>query len=159
VARQQTKGEKEEPYNRCMTENVAFTHIDSELLPIFKELRRREPIFHTAAFGTTLVDFERVMAPGYWEVGASGRRYSRDFILSSLKKSPPVDAASAGWQSSDYGLRRLGPDTYLFTYTLHQAERITRRATLWQTTGEGWRILYHQGTIVSAGKDVSAIQP
>lgn len=143
-----------------MTENVAFTHIDSELLPIFEELRRREPIFHTVAFGTTLVDFESAMAPGYWEVGASGRRYSRDFILRTLKEWPPVDAASAGWQSFDYGLRRLSPDTYLFTYTLHQAERVTRRATLWQTTGEGWRILYHQGTIVSAGKDdVSAIQP
>jgi hypothetical protein len=143
-----------------MTENTAFTHIDSELLSIFEELRCREPIFHTAAFGTTLVDFESVMGPGYWEVGASGRRYSRDFILRTLEKSPPVDAASAGWLSSDYGLRRLGPDTYLFTYTLHQAERITRRATIWQNTGEGWRILYHQGTIVSADKDdASAIQP
>jgi hypothetical protein len=142
-----------------MTENTTFTHIDSELLPIFEELRCREPIFHTAAFGTTLLDFERVMAPDYWEVGASGRRYGRAFILSTLEQSPPVEAASAGWQSSDYGLRRLGPDTYLFTYTLHQAERITRRATLWQTTSEGWRILYHQGTIVSAGKDdASAIQ-
>ena len=143
-----------------MTGNEVFTHIDSELLPVFEELRCREPIFHTAAFGTTIVDSERVMAPGYWEVGASGRRYSRDFILRTLEKSPPVDAASVGWQSSDYGLRRLGPDTYLFTYTLHQGERVTRRAAIWQTTGEGWRILYHQGTIVSASEDdASAIQP
>jgi hypothetical protein len=93
------------------------------------------------------------MAPDYWEVGASGRRYSRGFILRTLKQSPPIDAASAGWQSSAYGLRRLGPDTYLFTYTLRQAERLTRRATIWQITGEGWRILYHQGTIVSADED------
>jgi hypothetical protein len=165
VAHPQTKGEKEEPYNRCMTDNVVFPNIASELLPIFEELCCREPIFHTAAFGTTLVDFERVMAPDYWEVGASGRRYSRDFILRTLKQKPPIDAASAGWQSSDYGLRRLGPDTYLFTYTLHQAERVTRRATIWLTTGEGWRILYHQGTIAYAGeqakvvKEISAIQP
>jgi hypothetical protein len=136
-----------------MTDNVVFTHIDPELLPVFEELRCREPIFHTAAFGTTLADFERVMAPDYWEVGASGRRYSRDIILRTLKQSPPVDAASAGWQSSDYGLRRLGPEIYLFTYKLRQVERLSRRTTLWQMTGEGWRILYHQGTIVSAGKD------
>jgi hypothetical protein len=152
-AHQQTEGEKEQPYNCCMTDNVVFNHIDSELLPVFEELRCREPIFHTAAFGSTLVDFERVMAPDYWEVGASGRRYSRGFILRTLKQSPPIDAASAGWQSSAYGLRRLGPDTYLFTYTLRQAERLTRRATIWQITGEGWRILYHQGTIVSADED------
>ena len=137
-----------------MAHNVVFTRIDGELLPIFEELRRREPIFHTAKFGTTLVDFERATAPDYWEVGASGRRYSRDFILHTLlQQRPPIDAASAGWQSSDYGLRRLGPDTFLFTYTLRQAERLTRRATIWQTTAEGWRILYHQGTMVSAEED------
>ena len=53
----------------------------------------------------------------------------------------------------DHALRRLGPDTYLLTYTLRQIERITRRATIWQTTPEGWRILYHQGTMVSAEED------
>jgi len=137
-----------------MAHKVVFTHIDSELLPVFEELRCREPIFHTAAFGTTLVDFERATAPEYWEVGASGRRYTRDFILRTLTQSPPIDAAVAGWQSSDFGLRRIGPDTYLFTYTLRQAERLSRRATIWQITGEGWRILYHQGTIVSAGEEL-----
>ncbi len=50
---------------------------------------------------------------------------------------------------SDYGLRRLAPDTYLFTYTLCQGERITRRATIWQGAANGWHILYHQGTIVT----------
>jgi hypothetical protein len=132
-----------------MADNPVFAHVDAELLPVFEELRRREPIFHTPSFGTTLADFESVMAPDYWEVGASGRRYSRDSVLHTLQQSPPVDAAAAGWQSSDYGLRRLGPDTYLFTYTLRQAERLTRRATIWQGSGDLWRILYHQGTIVS----------
>jgi hypothetical protein len=36
---------------------------------------------------------------------------------------------------------------------LRQVERLSRRATLWQKTGEEWRILYHQGTIVSADED------
>jgi hypothetical protein len=132
-----------------MAHNSFFTHFDAELLPVFEELRCREPIFHTPKFGTTQVDFESATAPDYWEVGASGRRYSRDSILRTLEQNPPVAAASAGWQSSDYGLRRLGSDTYLFTYTLRQAERLTRRATIWQGSGEAWRILYHQGTIVS----------
>ena len=114
---------------------------------VFEELRRREPIFHTPAFG---VDFEKAMAPDYWEVGASGRRYSREFILRTLAQNPPVDAAAAGWKSEDHSLRRLSPDTYLFTYTLHQGDRVTRRATIWRNVGDGWQILYHQGTIVSA---------
>jgi hypothetical protein len=136
-----------------MAGNMVFTHIDSDLLRVFEELRRREPIFHTPDFGATRIDFENAMAPEYWEVGASGRRYSREFILRTLELSPPVDADAEGWQCSDYGLRRLGPDTYLFTYTLRQGERITRRATIWQSTANGWHILYHQGTIANAGEE------
>jgi hypothetical protein len=136
-----------------MEGNMVFTQIDPDLLAVWEELRRREPIFHTPEFGVTRLDFENVMTPEYWEVGASGRRYSRDFILRSIEQSPPADANTAGWQCSDYGLRRLGPDTYLFTYTLRQVERITRRATIWQSTPSGWRILYHQGTIVTVEED------
>ena len=136
-----------------MTNPEVFTHTAPDLLPVLEELRCREPIFHTPQFGATLADFERATAPDYWEVGASGRRYSRDFILRTLDRNPPIDAASAGWQSHHHGLRRLGSDTYLFTYTLCQAERLTRRATIWQITPEGWRILYHQGTIVSVDED------
>ncbi len=136
-----------------MTNHEVFTHTNPDLHSVLEELRRREPIFHTPEFGTTLTDFEKVTAPDYWEVGASGRRYCREFILHTLARNLPADAASAGWQSYDHGLRRLGPDTYLFTYTLRQAERLTRRATIWQATSEGWRILYHQGTVVSANED------
>lgn len=139
-------------YNSRMLHSV-FTHTAPDLLPVLEELRRREPIFHTSAFGTALAGFERAMAPEYWEVGASGRRYSREFTLRHLHQNPPVDAVSAGWQSWDHALRRLGADTYLFTYTLRQRERLTRRATIWQSTPEGWRILYHQGTIVSLEED------
>jgi hypothetical protein len=45
-------------------------------------------------------------------------------------------------------LRRLAEDVYLLTYTLFQPERRTRRATIWQSTESGWKIVFHQGTIV-----------
>lgn len=130
-----------------------FTHTDPNLLSVLEELRCREPIFHTPEFGSTRADFEKATSPEYWEASASGRRYSREFILRTLEQNPPVDAHSVGWQCYDHALRRLGPDTYLLTYTLRQIERLTRRATIWQTTSAGWRILYHQGTIVSAEED------
>jgi hypothetical protein len=136
-----------------MTNEDIFTYVEPDLLPVLEELRRREPIFHTPEFGRSSADFESAMDSHYWEVGASGRRYSRDFILRTLKQKPPVDAVTANWQICDFGLRRLGPDTYLLTYTLHQAERVTRRATVWQGTAKDWRILYHQGTLVPAGED------
>jgi hypothetical protein len=136
-----------------MANEEIFTYVEPELFPVLEELRRREPIFHTREFGTTIEDFESATSPDYWEVGASGRRYSRDYILCTLAKKPPVDAVSANWRIRDLGLRRLGPDTYLLTYTLHQGERITRRATIWQETAIGWRILYHQGTIAGSEDD------
>jgi hypothetical protein len=136
-----------------MADNAAFTDIEPDLLSVFEDLRRCEPIFHTQEFGSALSDFERAMAPGYWEVGASGRRYSRSFILRILEQNPPVDAAAANWQIFDCGLRRLGPETYLFTYTLRQVDRLSRRATIWQSISGGWHILYHQGTLVSAEED------
>ena len=136
-----------------MPTDAAFTHVDPSLQPILEELRSREPIFHTQRFGRSLEDFQRSTALDFWEVGASGRRYSRDFILSMRAKDELVDADTAGWKTSAFGLRRLGEKTFLLTYTLDQAGRLTRRATIWEETQEGWRILYHQGTIVTSHED------
>jgi hypothetical protein len=130
-----------------------FARVEAGLEGVLEEVRRREPIFHTQAFGLTAEERERVMDSAYWEVGASGRRYSRRFIQANLAKITPVEAAAMGWQCSDFGLRRLGPETYLLTYTLEQKQRVTRRATIWEKTAEGWQILYHQGTVVTGEDD------
>ena len=129
---------------------------EAELLPVREELRRREPIFHRPEFASDRAGFEQMMSPDYWEVGASGRRYSREFILQTLEQNPPVDADAAGWQSWDHECRCLGPDTYLLTYRLRQGERLTRRVTIWLSTPEGWQVLYHQGTIVSPEEEDAA---
>jgi len=93
----------------------------------------------------TAAERDRVVAPEYWEVGASGRRYSREFILKGLEEKPPVDAAEAGGRvvNLDCGgwVRRF----ILLTYTLDQAGRVTRRSTVWQKTGEGWEDLVSPG--------------
>jgi hypothetical protein len=134
-----------------MTARDPFIKVDAELLPVLEELRRREPIFQTPAFGRTEEEFLRATAPDYWEVGASGRRYSLELILKGVRENPEhfVDASEAGWRTEDFGLLRIGAETYLVTYTLDQNGRRTRRSTIWQRNGEGWRILYHQGTMIS----------
>ena len=136
-----------------MTTDTTFTRVDPELQPILEDLSSREPIFHTERFGRCLEDFERSTAPDFWEVGASGRRYSRDFILGMRSREELVDADAAGWKASAFALRRLAPDCFLLTYTLDQAGRLTRRATIWEKMLEGWRIVYHQGTVVTAQED------
>jgi len=115
---------------------------------VLVELSAREPIFHRPEFGATRADFERMTAEDFWEIGASGRRYTRALVLDELEKrfaAPHEDV----WETGGFQCRRLGEQTYLLTYTLLQDRtRLTRRSTIWEQTGEGWKIVYHQGTIV-----------
>jgi hypothetical protein len=119
-----------------------------ELEGILAELSRREPIFHRPEFGTTRADFERMTAEDFWEVGASGCRYSRQFVLDELERRFSVPHEDV-WETRDFHCRKLSEDTYLLTYTLLQnKQRLTRRSTIWRSTTDGWKIVYHQGTIV-----------
>jgi hypothetical protein len=121
---------------------------DPESQDVLAELSRREPIFHRPEFATSRADFERMTAEDYWETGASGRRYSRQCVLDELERRFSVPHRDV-WETRDLHCRRLSEDTYLLTYTLLQDNlRLTRRATIWQSTPDGWKIVYHQGTIV-----------
>ena len=54
------------------------------------------------------------------------------------------------WETRDFYVREVAPKTYVLTYTLWgQGERLTRRLSVWQGSAEeGWKTLYHQGTVV-----------
>ena len=129
---------------------------DDELVQVLEGLRAREPIFHRPELGSTRADFERMMAEEFWEVGASGRRYSRASVLNLLEKrhaEPHEDV----WETSEFRCDRLAADLYLLTYTLLQDKaRLTRRATIWRKTPGEWKIVYHQGTIVQDATNESA---
>ena len=137
-----------------MRDDSPFARTDPTLLPILDELQSQEPSFHRPEFASSVEDFGRLMAPDYWEVGASGRRYDRSFILETLAANPPVDSLAAGWKATTFACRSLAEDTYLLTYTLDQNGRITHRSTIWRRNGSTWQILFHQGTVVSSpGED------
>ena len=57
-----------------------------ELQDVLAELVRHEPLFHRPELGATRADFERMIAEDFWETGASGRRYSREFVLNELDR-------------------------------------------------------------------------
>jgi hypothetical protein len=119
-----------------------------ELLDVLEQLRQREPIFHRPEFGIKRADFERMMEADFWEVGASGRRYSRKYVLDVLearRRSPDEDA----WETSDFHCRELAANLYLLTYTLLQGQRRTRRSTIWRQASGDWKIVFHQGTEVA----------
>lgn len=121
---------------------------DPALQGVLDELIRREPLFHREEFGRTRADFENLITADFWEIGASGRRYSREYVLSELEKRYTGEYVDV-WETSDFGCRQLADRIYLLTYTLVQNnDRRTRRTTIWERTEAGWKARFHQGTIV-----------
>lgn len=85
---------------------------------------------------------------GFWEIGASGKTYDRDFVIDTLleryRQPEPHD-----WPCRDFRIRMLAPDLYQINYVLEEPDRVTRRTTLWRWSGDLWKIVFHQGTPVS----------
>lgn len=113
------------------------------------ELLAREPIFHRPELGTTRDAYLAMTDDGFWEVGASGRVYDdREWAIDELVRRGKVEGDES-WTVSDVRCRELGNQTYAFTYQLDQAGRLTRRLTLWSRESGDWKILYHQGTLIT----------
>jgi len=126
----------------------------ADLDSILPELIAREPLLDNRELVHSAETFDAETADDFWEVGASGRVYSRDFLRSVVLQrlqDCDVDARVAqGWTTQDHGIRQLGPDTYLVTYQLNGQGRRTRRATIWRTSlVKGWHVIYHQGTVIT----------
>ncbi len=118
---------------------------------VLAELMAREPLFHHRELVHDAASFDREAGDDFWEVGASGRVYSReevrDVVLSRLGDPEPREVE--GWRTESPAVREVGPDAHVLTYVLHGQGRVTRRMTLWRHDHErGWHALYHQGTVV-----------
>lgn len=121
---------------------------DTSLQRVTEELAAREPIFHRPEFGTSRVDFESMMDADFFEVGASGKKYSREFVLEALALRD--HSAAEHLVVTDFACRQISSDTWLATYQLEQAHgRLSRRSTLWRRSAQGWKIVYHQGTLIA----------
>ena len=121
----------------------------STLLDILRKLEVETHQPHVRADHSQLA---RILHPNFIEVGRSGIVYSRDSVLAEFMNHPPSYRV---W-SQDFHLERLGEGVALLTYrTAHVAddgtlERHTMRASLWQSTEQGWQLRFHQGTPVAA---------
>lgn len=117
------------------------------------ELSAREPIFHRPEFGTGRQDFEAMTTDDFWEIGASGNIYNRNYILDVLEQRHGPDSDyKEDWETGDFYCSRIAEQSYLLSYTLTLHGRLTRRTTLWHRTADGWKASFHQGTLVKQGE-------
>ena len=81
-----------------------MTDVDEAVLT---DLISREPLFHRTEFGTSREVFESMTMPDFWEVGASGAVYDREFVWATLERRY-VAAEPDEWETSDFRLRPAG---------------------------------------------------
>lgn len=121
-----------------------------DLSHIIEELKAREPIFHHPdKFGKTEQEIRAQMCDEFWEVGASGSIYTKEDVIKTLIERYNDESYQDIWDVSNFEITQIAPDNYLLTYMLIQNKtRQTRRSTIWRKTSDGWKILYHQGTVL-----------
>lgn len=89
-----------------------------------------------------------LLDPEFVEFGASGRRWDRTTILSATTPAPGEEVTTTA--VSELTGRMLAPGLVQVTYVSDQSGRRARRSSLWRRRPEGWRLYFHQGTLIGA---------
>lgn len=88
-----------------------------------------------------------LLDPEFFEFGASGARYDRTTILTAIAPSRGERVTATG--VSELTGKLLAPGLVQVTYVSDESGRLARRSSLWRRTAEGWRMYFHQGTLIS----------
>ncbi|MFD1881971.1 DUF4440 domain-containing protein [Paracoccus pacificus] len=110
--------------------------------PSFTDL---EPAVWQAVSRADRAFLSATMAPDFFELGRSGRRYSRDDILSGMDQQPGVVTVL-----HDIDTHMLSPQIALVTYVSEvrydRGTEWANRSSLWDRSSGEWRLRFHQGT-------------
>ncbi|MHC5794964.1 DUF952 domain-containing protein [Lacisediminihabitans sp. FW035] len=91
---------------------------------------------------------DRLLAPGFTEIGSSGRLWQRGEVLALDSLGAPGGiATSEGFVVSGLEARVPAARLVLLSYVATQAGNVTLRSSLWRSTRHGWQIEFHQGTL------------
>lgn len=99
-------------------------------------------------------ELEALLHPDLVEFGVSGLRWDRREIIAALAAGQPPGGAAPAQEAavvSELAGIRLSSTIVLVTYVSEQGQRRARRSSLWLRTGPGWRLYFHQGTLMPSG--------
>ncbi|KQW26954.1 RNase H [Rhizobium sp. Root274] len=120
------------------------------LLPDLVEIRSLEQALHRPEIRRSRIELEGLLAEGFLEIGASGRAYDREAIITLLLEEE--DDSSGELQTTNYALRPISKNAVLLTYEATRvyrdgSTRSTLRSSIWTHDGTKWQMLFHQGTV------------
>ena len=123
--------------------------ISRDLSVVLQELSAREPILHRRELGTTRDALEAMIADDFLDIGASGRVYDRAYAIETSLDRYARGPEPHDWLCSDFAVRQVASDLFQITYVLSEPDRTTRRSTFWRDDNGTWKIVFHQGTVIT----------
>jgi len=111
-------------------------------------LQQLETELHQADTRRNKARLDELLHPEFEELGRSGRRYSREEILTEFS----ADMEYPQIVSMNFSVASIGEGIALLTYiSAHKSQsghlhRNTLRSSLWVLGDTGWKMRFHQGT-------------
>ena len=122
-----------------------FDRMTDELIT---ELRIRELALQRGSVRRSQDSLLELLHPDFFEVGRSGRTYTREETVQNLLcESPEIEI-----RSKNFRVALLGPDAAMLTYeSVHVGQsgeefHPAHRVSVWIRSATGWQMRYHQGT-------------
>jgi hypothetical protein len=119
---------------------------------LLTELQALECELHHPGVRLDEARLQALLHADFHEVGRSGRAYDRPTILRFLAEQGRSAEGPPDVVPDRFAVTRLGPDAALLTYRAAHRQpdgslaRHTLRSSVWRRVGDGWQLLYHQGT-------------
>jgi hypothetical protein len=118
------------------------TDSQAELAELLLKLEQR---LMDPAFRKDRAQVSALVAEGFREFGSSGRVWSRDEILNPSETGQPAPLVE------DFTINTIVPELVQVTYRtlktiLGGTPQAALRSSLWIRRGDGWQMLFHQGT-------------
>ncbi|WP_439447884.1 DUF4440 domain-containing protein [Stenotrophomonas sp. ATs4] len=111
------------------------------------ELEALERALHTPQVRGDREYLAALLDEDFSEIGSSGQCYGREAALQEI----PQERTQVLIESDQYVVRLLGEGLAQVRYRSRyhvdgQAQRWVLRSSLWRRHGQGWRVVFHQGT-------------
>ncbi len=92
----------------------------------------------------TRQDFEQLLADDFYEIGTSGKTYTKGIELDALLENTVVTELP---DILNFRIHELSATVIQALYdTVEFSGRRSHRSSLWRKTNDTWQLFFHQGT-------------